>query len=189
MITEILREAQVLVLVRHAMPVVARSQPPAQWILSAEGRTAAARMSLPEHAYLVASDEPKAFQTLEPFGTVERDGRFGEVRRTGEPWDGYRDVRRSYVAGVDHDGWEARGAVVARFDAAVRDHLVRAHGRAIVVATHGMAMTLWLAATVGLPSPAEFWDDLRLPDPFTVDLAAHTVSRLEPPPAPPRRRS
>ena len=58
----------------------------------------------------MASDEPKAWQTLEPAGPVIRDARFGEVRREGEPWDGpYRELRRSYVDGADHPRLGAHG--------------------------------------------------------------------------------
>jgi hypothetical protein len=41
-----------------------------------------------------------------------------------------------------------------------------------------MAMTLWLAATVGLADAGVFWADLRLPDVLAVDVAATQVTRL-----------
>ena len=55
-----------LVLVRHAMPEVRPDVPAARWHLGEDGRLAARnlRHALPEHAYLVASDEPKAIETL-----------------------------------------------------------------------------------------------------------------------------
>jgi 2,3-bisphosphoglycerate-dependent phosphoglycerate mutase len=50
--------------------------------------------------------------------------------------------------------------------------------RPVVIATHGMAMTLWLMATIGLEDPGEFWARLEFPDAYVVDLAAATATRL-----------
>jgi broad specificity phosphatase PhoE len=167
-----------LQLVRHAQPAYDRAVAAHLWPLAAEGLAEAARLSLPPGAYLAASDEPKAWQTLAPHGPVVREPGFGEVRRVGEPWDGpYRDLRRAYVDGADHPGWEARAEVAARFDGAVEDHLVRARGRPLVVGSHGLAMTVWLTARVGLADPGDFWAGLRFPDVVAVDLAAGTIAR------------
>jgi hypothetical protein len=46
-----------------------------------------------------------------------------------------------------------------------------------VVASHGMAMTVWLTAAIGLEDPIGFWSELRFPDALAVDLAAGTVRR------------
>ncbi|MGE5830021.1 MAG: histidine phosphatase family protein [Micromonosporaceae bacterium] len=167
-----------LVLVRHAMPVVDPASPAHEWPLSSDGRADALRLVplLPSGALLVASDEPKAYQTLEGAGPVVRDARFGEVRRTGEPWDGpFRELRRAYVEGTAHRGWEPHASVVARFDAAISEHGGAAGGRALVVASHGMAMTVWLTARFGLPQPGRFWSELRFPDAYAVDLAASSA--------------
>jgi broad specificity phosphatase PhoE len=68
--------------------------------------------------------------------------------------------------------------VAARFDAGVAAHLAIAGDRPLVIATHGMALTLWLTEAIGLSDPAAFWTDLRLPDAFAVDLAARTITRV-----------
>jgi broad specificity phosphatase PhoE len=127
-------------------------------------------------AHLAASDEPKAWQTLEGAGEVTRDARFGEVQREGDSWDGSRELHRAYVDGAEHPGWEPRLEVAARFEAAVENHVARAAGRPLVVASHGMVMT----ARIGLAAPGLFWADLRLPDVIVVDLAARTVTRVPP---------
>ena len=57
--------------------------------------------------------------------------------------------------------------MIARFDAGIRHWRSEARGRPLVVATHGMAMTLWLTA-LGLEDPEAFWSDLRLPDVFQL---------------------
>jgi broad specificity phosphatase PhoE len=163
-----------LILVRHAMPLYGQHAPAHEWELGADGHAAARRLAaaLPTGALLVASAEPKAYQTLAPAGVVLRDTRFNEVARV-EPWEGeYRRLRREYVSGVDHSDWEPRTSVAARFEAAVREHLASAQGKPLIIATHGMAMTIWLTSRGLLDDPAAFWAGLRFPD-------AHTVVRSE----------
>ena len=171
-----------LILVRHGMPAVTPELPAHEWELSLEGRAGAADLAelLPAGARLVGSAEPKAWQTLEAAGPVhDRDARFNEVSRVGEPWDGeFRELRHAYVTGTDHDGWEPRDEVAQRFDAGVAEQLATAGAAPLVVASHGMAMTLWLTARIGLADAGAFWADLRFPDAHEVDLAAGTVRRL-----------
>lgn len=147
------------------MPEVSAEVSPRDWVLSAAGVAAARRLRLPEGARLVASDERKAVQTLEaacPGVEVAVDAGFGEVRRPDEWVDDHRARARAYVEGVRHAGWEAHAEVVARFSAAVRRH---AGGEAVlVIGTHGMAATLWLAAAGRVPDPGVFWAELRFPD-------------------------
>jgi broad specificity phosphatase PhoE len=169
----------VLILVRHATPAFEETVSPTAWPLSPDGRTAARALSLPTGAVLAASDEVKAYQTLEHLGEVQRDPRFGEVHRVGEPWNGpYRELRRSYVEGAALPGWEPQGEVAARFDQAIAEFLVRAGGRPLAVATHGMVMTVWLRSRDLVRSPGEFWAALDFPDALVVDLSGRTVERL-----------
>ena len=162
-----------LILVRHAMPDVQPQVDPALWVLSGAGLRAARslRAGLPVPALLVASDEPKAWQTLDDDGRgVARDNRFGEVRRDEPFGDGFRERRLAWVRGTDHPGWESRDAVAARFDQAIRGHLGRADGIPLVVASHGMAMTTWLTWRGIVDDPGEFWSGLAFPDRVDVDL-------------------
>lgn len=141
-----------LYLVRHALPDVDPATDPASWQLGPGGRAAARRLAdmMPPGALLVASDEPKAWQTLNPDGErdVLRDSRLAEVRRTEEFNDGFRCLRRSYVCGAAIAGWEPQAEVARRFAAAVGAAEQRAGGRDVVLASHGMAITVWLAASV-----------------------------------------
>lgn len=129
--------------------------------------------------------EPKAIQTLQELAgssTVATDPGFGEVRRP-HLWSGGRDYRltaRSYVEGVRHHGWEEHALVAARFSAAVSRHAVpaKARNRALVIGTHGLALTIWLVGLVRLePGPAHFWEELRFPDVIDVDLVGRTATR------------
>ncbi|MET7335356.1 hypothetical protein [Nonomuraea sp. NPDC005650] len=134
-------------------------------------------MGVPKDARLVASNEPKAWQTLGGDDAVARDRRFNEVTRV-EPWKGhYRELRRAYVEGADHTDWEPRAEVARRFDAGITEHLALAGGRPLVAATDGMAMTVWVKARLGLQSPGDSWADLRFPDAHLVDLDLGTVER------------
>lgn len=165
------------------MPAFGPDVPAHEWTLSQAGRTKAAELSrlLPAAAVLVGSAEPKAYQTLEPAGPVLRDERFNEVWRHGEPWDGdFRELRHAYVDGTDHPTWEPRDQVANRFESGITDHLASAAGRPLVVASHGMAMTIWLTARIGLPDPGRFWADLQFPDAHAIDLQSRIITHRKP---------
>jgi broad specificity phosphatase PhoE len=168
-----------LILVRHAMPDHGPHRPARDWHLSPDGWAAAHALCelLPPDARLVASSEPKAIETLQPAGPVVSDPRFDEISRVEAYDDDFRRNRRAYVNGTDLPDWEPREHVVRRFDAGVREHAEAASGP-LVLASHGMAMTLWLTATIGLHDPGDFWAGLGFPDAHRVDLTTHRISRL-----------
>ena len=159
------------------MPAVDPLVLPDRWVLSEQGRAEAARLVLPEGSRLVASGEPKAIQTLEHAGEVTCDVRFNEVRRVEAFGDDFRVARRAYVDGQDHPDWERREEVVARFSEGVDEGIAADPDRPLVVASHGMAMTLWLTARLGLADPGELWADLRFPDVLVIDLDNRSWSR------------
>jgi broad specificity phosphatase PhoE len=162
------------------MPAPSPETPPEQWQLDPAGRRGAEtlRHVIPPDAVLVSSMEPKARQTLEPTGQVFTDMRFNEVSRN-EPFHGdFRARRRAYITGTDHPGWEPSQQVAARFDAGIKFWHPRADTRPLVIATHGMAMTLWLTAVMNIAHPADFWADLRLPDIIEVNLATMRFGRV-----------
>jgi broad specificity phosphatase PhoE len=174
-----------LIVVRHAMPAADPESPPDQWVLSDDGIAAARALirQLPPDAELVSSVEPKAWQTLGASDAVRRDARFNEVERVGEPWGGdFRRLRRAYVSGVEHRGWEPHESVAARFRTGLDAHLARAGEAPLVIASHGMAITVWLvdAGVIPREDAAKFWSDLRFPDRHLVDLANGSVQRLRP---------
>ena len=162
------------------MPEIESRVPPHEWELSAFGRRSAESLThvLPADARLVSSNEPKARQTLEPCGDVLASAWFDEVRRDESFERDVKSRRRAYLAGADHPGWESRQEVATRFEYGVQ-YLIRAgYDWPWVIASHGMAMTLWLTAFARLPDPVGFWSDLRLPDVLAVNLRARTVGRV-----------
>ncbi|MEV6286115.1 histidine phosphatase family protein [Kribbella sp. NPDC051770] len=163
---------------RHAMPAHGPETPARDWALTAEGEAAARALCarLPSGLRVVASTEVKAIATVAPLGPAVADARFDEIERV-EPYDGdFRTPRRAYVGGADLPEWEAREDVVRRFAAGVAEH---AAAGPVAIASHGMAMTVWLTAAVGLGDPLAFWEELRFPDALVVDLAKRSVKRLD----------
>ncbi|MDG4795458.1 hypothetical protein [Micromonospora sp. WMMD1082] len=177
-----------LVLVRHAIPVVDPAVPAERWQLGPAGRAAAraVRRLVPGPAYYVASSEPKAVQTVQEIARhrhVVTDAALGEVRRPRQWSDTstYRATARSYIQGVCPEGWEPHDQVVHRFHEAVIRHAAAAAalGATLVVGTHGLASTIWLASRHRLePDPVPFWAALRFPDLIEIDLLHGIVRRL-----------
>lgn len=162
-----------LILVRHAMPDIRPKIPAHRWVLSRQGRARAAELAdaLPADAFAVASTELKAIETLRlaGCGSLRTDDGLGEVRRE-EPFDDdFAERRRAYLDGDLLDGWEDPAAVVARFQQAVSRARLAAAGLPVVLGTHGMAMTLWLAHRQGLDRPSLLWDTLELPDVVRIE--------------------
>ena len=170
------------------MPAARADVPADQWELDDNGRAASRAMAdaVAGSCYYVSSEEPKALQTLEEMShgqPVKREPAFGEVRR---PWgwsDDYRGQAYAYVAGTCHDGWEPHEQVITRFNVAVSRHAIHAFplGRLMVIGTHGLALTVWLAAQFSLePTPADFWANLAFPDLIEVNAAARQARKLLP---------
>jgi broad specificity phosphatase PhoE len=113
--------------------------------------------------------------------TVAGDAGFAEVRRPRvADGDSYRAMARAYVRGQRQDGWEEHDDVVERFDAAVVRHAATAAAgnSTLVVGTHGMVSTLWLAGRYQLrPGREQFWEALRFPDLIEIDLVSGAVTR------------
>lgn len=157
------------------MPVVDPATDPSSWELDDGSRAAAAALVLPAGPHVfAASTEVKAVDTLWQLttGPVVTDARFCEVARPRSPdGDTHRALAAAYLAGAVHAGWEPREAVVKRFSDGVAAHL--AEGAHLVVGTHGMALTVWLAAVTGLGDPVAYWRGLAFPDVVSVALPGH----------------
>ena len=146
------------------MPATDPAIPPDQWPLSPAGRAAARALDVPRNARVLSSDERKAVETAEQLdpGELIVDPRVRETTRPHEWRDDFRDRVRAYLAGTRHPGWEAHADVVARFDAAVREH------QPDILVTHVQAMTLWLHAKGTIYDPVTFWDELVFPHAVAV---------------------
>jgi broad specificity phosphatase PhoE len=159
------RAATELILVRHAETEPDFSVPAERWRLSAAGRVQADRLaSAPFWSgveVLVSSGEPKALATAAP--AAERHGlrvvpvpELREVRRPLEKIGDYAGAVREYLSS-GRPGWEPADEAAARvargFERALADH----PGGTIAAVSHGLVLTLWLAALLGRDDRFPLW--------------------------------
>ena len=167
--------------VRHAMAVLDESVHPTDWRLDGDGRAAAvalaATLEIGEGiGALVSSTEPKAMDTAAAISRcwsveVRPDPRLREATR---PWigPGYRAMAHRYLRGESYDGWEPHAEVAARMAGAVDDAVADAHGRGVVVVTHGLALSLHLSHRLGDGfDPDAFWSCLAFPDAWALSAS------------------
>lgn len=176
-----------VVLVRHAMPEVRRGVSSRLWTLGERGREdcvlVAHALTGPLAPVAFSSDEPKARETAAVIALrrglrTAVDARFGEVDRPQEWVEDHAALARRYLAGEPLPGWEPQDAVVARFTGAIADAVAAAGGGDVVVATHGMAMTLWASSVAGTADRVRWWEALTFPDAWRVDPGAGTLEHL-----------
>ena len=175
-----------LVLVRHARPLIDPRRPAATWDLHPAAGPDVAQLAeaiRPLGVDGVASSlEPKAQATAailaERLGlplTIE--DAFREQSSEGLPWLGDEAFRAAVAEHFARPqeavlGTESSADAARRFAAGV--DRARADFRRPVVVTHGRVLCGYLAQTLGI-APLPLWSGLRLPDALLVDLAAGTV--------------
>ena len=161
-----------LLLVRHSAPQVEPAVPAEEWHLSAEGRRRCvplgARLARHQPRSLLASTEPKAWETAELLATelgleVRHSDALRETARKTVPWLA-RDELESRIRALFRRpdeivfGEESAASALARFSDAVE-----ALERPAVVVSHGTVISLYVAAQTG-EDPYEIWRRLELPD-------------------------
>jgi broad specificity phosphatase PhoE len=175
--------------VRHAMAAVEEGVDPADWHLGEatreQARTWADRLEVGEGiGALVSSTEPKALETAVAIAErwpaeVREDDRLREATR---PWigTGYRALAHRYLRGEAHEGWEPQAAVAERIAGAVGDARDAAAGAAVVIVTHGLALSIHLGDRLGADFDREsFWSRLAFPDAWALE--GGTLHRSLPP--------
>ncbi len=175
-----------IILVRHAMPDVARGVSSKLWgITEAAGEDCVLLAhALPADlgARICTSSEKKAEQTAAIIAmrralvTVVDEG-FGEVDRPTTWDDDYRVLAAGYLAGADHPGSEPREAVRRRFASAIDRALNGQATGDIVVVNHGLALSLYLASVASIDLVA-FWLSLTFPNAWRMDLETGELARL-----------
>ncbi len=163
-----------LILVKHAAPDIDGSRPPAEWVLSPDGRTRSLELAdrLTRHApaSLFCSEEPKAVETAEVVGSrLHLSARavpgLQENDRSGVPFypteERFRQRVRAFFERPDERvmGDESADEAHARFARAVDRLPVGGDPGATVVVTHGAVLTLLVARANGL-DPFAFWREL-----------------------------
>jgi broad specificity phosphatase PhoE len=169
-----------LVLVRHAAVELVDGVPADQWVLTDEGRRAAAEVARwPGWAgvtVLASSPEPKALGTAAPIAhatgldvRVELDLR--EVERPRQrlvPRAELVELTRQYLEGEPVAGWEPAAEVRRRVTACI-ERIVASDDGEVAVVSHGLALSLYLGSSL-----AE-WERIPLPAVAVVDPAGPQV--------------
>ena len=176
-----------LILVRHAMPQVERGIASKLWELGEESKADCVLVADALPAALApviySSDEPKAQQTAAAIAqrrglATAVDPGFGEVDRTAAGWiEDHRAAALRYLATGEAPGWEPREQVVRRFSDAVVRAMDQPGEGDVVVATHGQAMSLFIASRTRIDI-GRFWEALTLPDAWRLELATGAVVRV-----------
>ena len=173
---------ELLVLARHAEPLVEAGVPPAGWSLTDEGRDAARRMgerlaSLGLRV-VVSSTERKAMETATAMADA-LDVTFHtghDLHEHERPWFDDRTELERFLEAFFADP-KKHGPVERRFTAAV-DAVVRAHrGDRIAIVSHGTVMSLHLAARYGMDGWTT-WQALEMPSYAVVELRTKTLVDL-----------
>ena len=175
-------EGRLLVLVKHAQPVLDGEAPPREWRLSAEGEAQSAQLAERLKAFLplalVSSPEPKATATAAIVSAAL--GVPHEVRNGLEEFD---RPAMPILPPEEHDrvnaalfaqrsvpvlGRESADAALARFEAAIDGALAATDQRSnLVVIAHGTVIALFVERHTGRDA-LEVWRRLRCADFVTL---------------------
>lgn len=176
-----------LILVRHARPRIDPDAPRVEWLLTPDGMAAATGLAdqLKAHAVtrVLSSPEPAALATT---GLVARrlglaiavDDGLSEIGLPDLPVtaaDAYRaSMRRVFAERASAPfGGESADQALERFSAALRRHA----DRPLMVMTHGVVMSLYLAPRLGHDA-YDLWQGLRTPEAVALDASDRPVSRI-----------
>jgi broad specificity phosphatase PhoE len=171
-----------LILVRHAQPIIDSNKPSAEWQLSADGRNRSRELAEQLRTYqpdiVITSREPKAAETGRiiaetlglPYETAEN---LHEHRRTGE-FVGQEKFQQQVRGFFERPtelvfGLETAEQALERFETAVSQVIGRHPNKNIIIAAHGTVMTLFIAAHNPTIAPLPFWQQLQMPDYFILE--------------------
>ncbi len=180
-----------LILVRHALSEVVPGVSSTLWQLGERSLEdcvlLAHALPAPLAPVVLTSPQPKVKQTAAVLALrlgleIADDARLREVEQ-GTGWvDDYRSLAAGYLergAVGEAADWEPPGRVIARFgetiQAAVEHH--RGAPGDILVVTHGLAMSLWLATQSDIDL-VPFWKALTFPDAWRLDFQTGELHHL-----------
>ncbi|MFZ0546021.1 MAG: histidine phosphatase family protein [Candidatus Promineifilaceae bacterium] len=166
-----------LILVRHALPIIQPGHPAAEWQLSEDGRIRTRELAEKLRAYqpdiVVASQKPRAaetgrivadllglpYETAENLHEHERGSEFVSRERFQEQIEAFFERPTELVFGL-----ETAEQALERFESAVSQVIGRHPNKNIILATHGTVITLFVAAHNPDIAPLPFWQQLQMPD-------------------------
>ncbi len=165
-----------LILIKHAMPLLDETRPPRDWTISPEGREAAGRLAERLQGFspnrVVASPEPKAADTGAVIAQrltlpIMIDPGLGEHHREASPFrpQGQHEQAIERLFREPDKlifGTETADQAHDRFAAALSGHLAAQGAGALVVASHGTVISLWVSRRLAI-DPVPLWRSLTLP--------------------------
>ncbi|HXW04390.1 MAG TPA: histidine phosphatase family protein [Vicinamibacterales bacterium] len=151
---------RLLVLVKHALPILEPAVPPRDWLLGSEGECQSRRLAIQLAPYapfrLVASREPKALMTGRLLAAeldleVSAAAGLEEFDRPALPLISREDHERLNEAIFRKPdtpvlGTESAADALNRFSRAIRTELARTTTRNLVAISHGTVISLFVAA-------------------------------------------
>ena len=166
----------ILILVKHALPLIDPAVPASQWQLSEAGQAGAQVLTQKLATYhpdlIFSSAEPKAIETAHIVATVldkqvevveglhEHDRRnvgFLEKRKFEASIAQFFDQPDQLTLGT-----ETANQAYHRFSKGVTGIIERYPDKNVVLITHGTVLTLFVSRLAGI-EPFPFWKDLDLP--------------------------
>jgi len=175
--------AATLILVRHAHVAVDPTIPSREWRLSAEGRAATAVLAtdpaLAGVAVVASSPERKAMSTAEMLAAGRPIVPVPDLRELDRRSLGWVGDGADYEAMVDEifrrpdesvRGCEPATAAQMRVIKAIDDLVAAHHGEKVVVVSHGLVLSLYVAHLNGADQlPIDIWRHIAFPDLALVD--------------------
>jgi broad specificity phosphatase PhoE len=183
--------SRVVVLVKHALPILDSATPARDWPLDAAGETQARQLADQLRAFLpfrlVSSGEPKAMQTsaivaaalsvtVHPVeGLREFDRPALPIMPPGE----HARVNAEIFARPDRAvlGRESAYCALARFDSALRAEVSATSAGNLVAITHGTVISLFVAEYNAL-DPFTIWKGLECASFVVLELPSFGLLRL-----------
>lgn len=179
-----------LILVRHAQPVVDPNSPSECWVLAEDSAAATAVLAQSLKPYaprrILCGDEPKMLGTAEALtgvlgGTAERTAALSEhQRRTTKFGDkvAFEAAIKTLFErpGEIVYGEESADMTYARFAACLDEALAREPAPVIAV-SGGTAISIFLSRRAGVDAFST-WKGLRLPMAFVLDRASWAIDRI-----------
>jgi broad specificity phosphatase PhoE len=178
-----------LILVRHARPIVDPSAPSERWLLSDEGRAATVQLANELAAYaparLLCGTEPKMQGTAEAISNrlglpvTALAGLSEHARRStkfGDTATFEAAIRELFAhpAKIIY-GEESADMTYARFTAALDPEIAAASGPVVAV-SGGTAISIFLSQRTGVDAFVT-WKRLRLPMAFVLDENGRAIQR------------
>jgi broad specificity phosphatase PhoE len=181
-----------LILVKHAMPLIDESRPPREWPISPEGLAASERLADKlaglRIGSVAASSEPKANDTGAAIAArlavpMVTDSGLIEHHREAVPFLP-RDEFNAIIGRLFDEpdrliyGEETADQAHARFSAALDRQIAAAPAGALLVASHGTVISLWVSRRLRI-APLPLWKALTLPSAVVLSEDGRSVELIE----------